>query len=465
MTGGVIPAAVLELLPAEAWIVGGAVRDEILGRPVLDVDLVVKSDPEIAARAFASAAGKAAVFGLNDEFGAWRVVHHLDRWQVDFSPMDGLTIEDDLSRRDLTINAIARRVGTDELIDPFGGIGDLEAHRLREVGPDSFESDPLRVLRLARFAVVMGFEPQPSTVELAKVSSAALAQISGERTFMEFSRIIASRDPVGGIRLLKELGAVSSVLPELLELESVAQGRYHHLDCLEHTLLVLQEAVNLQGNLASLGPSGQLASDLLDGDLGDGISRWTGVRLAAILHDIAKGRTRTEFPDGRVGFPGHDELGAQMAGEILRRFRVSSRVSTAVRGMIEQHLAAGFLTHKEPVGRREVYEYLCTCGQTAVDVTVLSVADRLATKGRGSDEAIERHLHLTDRLLEAAAAHEVEGELKPLIRGDELASSLGIPQGPQLGVLLSELATAQYAGDISTSEAAIKHARSFLSEG
>ncbi|MCX6387259.1 MAG: hypothetical protein NTX07_00850, partial [Solirubrobacterales bacterium] len=180
MTGGVIPAAVLELLPAEAWIVGGAVRDEILGRPVLDVDLVVQSDPEIAARAFASAAGKAAVFGLNDEFGAWRVVHHLDRWQVDFSPMDGLTIEDDLSRRDLTINAIARRVGSDELIDPFGGVGDIEAHRLREVGPDSFESDPLRVLRLARFAVVMGFEPQPSTVELAKVSSAALAQISGE---------------------------------------------------------------------------------------------------------------------------------------------------------------------------------------------------------------------------------------------------------------------------------------------
>ena len=334
---------------------------------------------------------------------------------------------------------------------------------LKAVGPDSFSSDPLRVLRMTRIGRDLGFTPDANTLELARTAAPELASVAGERVFAEFSRVLAGPNASEGIRDLEQSGALAAIFPELLRLQGVEQSDFHHLDCFEHTLLVLDEVERLESDPSDLGPAGHEAVDILNGELADGQSRWLALRLAALLHDIAKPDTRVEFENGRIGFPGHDDLGAEVSDAfLLGRLKSSARLAAFVRAEIVDHLTAGFLTHEEPLGLRDVHRYLLKTGQAAVDTTVISVADRLATRGRNSEAAIARHLALTDRLLAAAVEREREGDADPLVRGDVLATSLGIPQGPQLGDLLAEIAAAQYAREISTEEEAVEYARSLL---
>ncbi|MCX6394240.1 MAG: HD domain-containing protein [Solirubrobacterales bacterium] len=457
-----MPTEVEGALPDGAWIVGGAVRDEILGRDVVDIDAVVSGDPEAVASGVRKAVGNSAMFSLNDAFGAWRVVDHDHRWQVDVSPLAGTTISEDLAHRDLTVNAIAREVGSQELIDPFDGRRDLDAKVLRAVGSTSFTDDPLRVLRLVRIAGELGFEVEPATLELARDASPQLPAVSGERQFMEFGRIIGGGESLAGIRLMDDLGALEAVLPELTQLRGIGQSSYHHLDCFEHTLMVLEQSLMLEDSPDLLGESGLEVAALLNGDIGDGLRRWDAVRLGALLHDIAKSTTRVEYSGGRIGFPDHQIVGMAVTAEILARLRTSTRLSSAVQAMVRHHMDAGFMTHHEPVSARDIEGYLVSTEPVSVDVTVLSAADRLATRGRRSDEAIPRHMGLCEKLLRAAVEREKKGTDPALIRGDDLASALGIEQGPQVGVLLAELAAAQYAGEICTEEEAVAHAQRFL---
>lgn len=458
----------------EAWFVGGVVRDRLMGRDLADLDLVTAADAEAAARRLADDVG-AAVFPLSEEFGGWRVVPREGGWQVDITPLAEGGLEADLARRDLTINAIACPIdrasesGTGQplpdssLIDPHGGIHDIEGGVLRAVGDAGFAQDPLRVARLARFACGFGFAIDPRTLGLARDSAAGLKSVAGERVLSELLAILSSEDPAGGIEALKGTGALGAVMPEAAEIEAVEQSVYHHLDVWEHTLETLRIAVELERDPSTLGPAAEAAAGQLAAELGDGASRWTVIRLTLLMHDIAKGRTRTVFDDGRVGFPGHDLLGARMSTGICERLRTSSRVRDRVSAMIAHHLDAGYLSDSMPVTRRDVHAYLVACGAAALDVTVLGIADRLATRGRNSEAAIAKHLELAGILIEAATELELNGAPEPLVRGDRLAEELGIPHGPRLGELLAELAAARYAGEISTESEAIDHARRHLS--
>jgi len=462
LTPTTVPAEVEGALPVGAWIVGGAVRDEVLGRDVVDVDVVVAGDPEAVAAAVRATVGNSAMFSLSDAFGAWRVVDHDHSWQIDISPLAGESIGEDLSRRDLTVNAIAREVGSQELIDPFDGRRDLGAKVLRAVGSTSFTDDPLRVLRLVRIAGELGFEVEPATLELARDASPQLSTVSGERQFMEFGRIIGGGESLAGIRLMDALGALEAVLPELTQLRGIGQSSYHHLDCFEHTLMVLEQVLMLEENPDVLGDSGSDAAAVLSGEIADGLRRWDAVRLGALLHDIAKSSTRFEYSGGRIGFPDHQIVGVEVTSRILARLQTSARLSSAVQGMVRHHMDAGFMTHRDPVSARDIEGYLVSTEPVSVDVTVLSAADRLATRGRRSDEAIPRHMGLCEKLLRAAVEREKKGTDPALIRGDDLASALGIQQGPKVGELLAELAAAQYAGEISTEEEAVAHAQRYL---
>ncbi|HVG75306.1 MAG TPA: hypothetical protein VM824_07980, partial [Thermoleophilaceae bacterium] len=148
-----------------SWTVGGALRDELLGREVTDIDIAVEGDPEAAARELAREV-RGPVFRLSEAFGAWRVVDRRGGRVYDFAPLQGEAIEEDLARRDFTINAMARPGDGGELIDPLGGRADIESRTLRVIGPEAYESDPLRPLRLARFAAELGFQPDPDTERL-----------------------------------------------------------------------------------------------------------------------------------------------------------------------------------------------------------------------------------------------------------------------------------------------------------
>ncbi|HYP47025.1 MAG TPA: hypothetical protein VEQ61_00155, partial [Thermoleophilaceae bacterium] len=296
----------------EAWIVGGTLRDELLGRPLRDVDLALASDPEPAARALATAIG-GPVFALSEAFGAWRVIDRRAGVVYDLSPLQGETIEQDLARRDFTVNAMARPLAGGELLDPLGGRRDLEARTLRVLGARAYEDDPLRPLRLARLAAELGFAPDAETEELTRAAAARVTDASPERVFVELRRLVVSDGALSGLGLAQRTGLLAAVLPELDDLQGVEQSHFHHLDVYGHTLEVLAQQIELEGRLDELfGGHARAVESVMDEPLGDELTRGQALRFAALLHDVGKLATRGERPEGRVTFIGNDRVGEEM---------------------------------------------------------------------------------------------------------------------------------------------------------
>jgi poly(A) polymerase len=453
-----------------AWLVGGAIRDRLLGRETSDLDLVVDGDPREAARAIARAAGRAACFALSEEFGAWRVSARDSSWQVDVEPLRGGSLQADLALRDFTVNAIAEPLVGGAPIDPTGGIADLSAKRLRMVAASAFAEDPLRVLRLVRVAVELGLDVEPDTLRHAREHADAIAGCSPERVFVELRRTLGSREALRGLELLSQLDATAVVLPELEALRGVEQNRFHHADVYDHTIEVLARTIALErfatdqamidDELAvAIGDRRADVAGLLREPLADGLTRGEALRWGALLHDAAKPLTRGVRDDGRVTFLGHDERGASLARDVLGRLRTSERLRAHVAALARHHLRLGFLVHEpQPLSRRTVFAYLHATQPVEVDVTLLSVADRLATRGDRAQQAIAAHLDVASSMLVDALRWRVAGPAQPLVRGDELGSQLGIAPGPLIGALLGELAAAQYAGEVATREQAFAHA-------
>ncbi len=467
LQGSPLVAAVRRALAddREAWIVGGAVRDAALGREVADLDLAVAGDPGAAARAIAAELGEHA-FELSAEFGTWRVVSPSRGWQVDATVLRGDGIDADLAARDFTIGAVAVPLGGGGPIDPRGGLADLERRVLRAVGERSFATDPLRLLRATRLAAELGLEIDPGTVALARAAASRAAEPAGERQLTELQQLLGGPDPLRGLALLDELELTAVVLPELESLRGVEQGPNHHLDVHGHTLAVLEHTLEVEGNLERFAAerSAEVA-ELLADPLADEVSRGTALRFGALFHDIGKPATRAEY-DGFIGFRGHDSVGAEIVGEICRRLRASRRLTQHLQGLTLHHLRLGFLIPEAPLPPRRVHEYLRATEPVAVDVTLLTVADRLSARGAGplaSPEMVEAHLTLARQMVAAALDWRRDGPPQPLLRGDELARELGIEQGPRLGEVLAELEAAQYAGEVGDRAAAVEHARNWTS--
>ena len=223
----------------EGWLVGGIVRDALLGRELGDVDLAVDGDERAAARALADAIGGPA-FELSAEFGSWRALDRKGETMFDVTRLQGAAIEDDLAKRDFSVNALALPLAGGDVIDPTGGRADLAAGVLRLAGPGAYASDPLRALRLVRMATELGLQPDAETEELTRAAAPRLAEPAAERVYAELQRIVGADAAVAGLRLAERLGVLEAVLPELTALRGVEQSRFHHLDVYEHTLAVLE---------------------------------------------------------------------------------------------------------------------------------------------------------------------------------------------------------------------------------
>ena len=448
----------------DAWIVGGALRDELLGRPVTDVDIAVRGHARGPAKALAAEVG-GPTFPLSEAFGAWRVIDREAGRVYDVSTLQGPSLEADLALRDFTVNAMARPVAElsvaalresavgAELIDPLGGHADLAARTLRVIGPQAYESDPLRALRLARFVAELGFEPDAETERLTRAAAPRVVEAAGERVFAELRRLVLAPNVVSGLEVADRLGLLHAVLPELAQLHDVEQSHYHHLDVYGHTVEVLERLLELEAQAA-----GRLRA-VLDEPLADELTRGETLRFGALLHDIGKPATHAVRESGRVTFMGHDRLGERMVRDVCRRLRTSERFSRFVEALTRHHLVLGFLVHERPLDRRAVYRYLRRTEPVEVEVTLLSCADRLATRGRKADEAIAAHMELAEELMEAALDWREQGRPVPLVRGNELARELDIEPGPELGRLLAELEEAAYAGELATREEALGFAR------
>jgi poly(A) polymerase len=445
-----------------AWIVGGAIRDALLGEEVADADLAVeRGREESAARAIAKVAGGSA-FRLSEEHATWRAIAPTDGWHVDVVALRAQAIEDDLRARDFTVNAIARPLEGGELIDPTGGLADSEARLLRAASENAFRDDPIRLLRAPRLAAGHDLSIDSGTVELARAVSTRAADPAGERQFAELRGIVAGPRPLRGIELLQELDLTEVVLPELEALRGVVQNPNHHLDVFGHTLAVLEEWLGLELDLESF--AGEMAPEIdafLAEPLADDLNRREALRFGALFHDLGKPATRSAG-SGYVTFIGHDEVGARIIADVCRRLRVSRKLSTHLQGLALHHLRLGFLIHQRPLSRRTVYDYLVATEPVAADVTLLTVADRLAARGEGplaSPEMVQAHLDLAREMLRDALVWHRDGPPRPPLSGDDLARELGIEPGPELGRVLEELRAETFTGEISGRAEALERAR------
>jgi poly(A) polymerase len=283
---------------------------------------------------------------------------------------------------------------------------------------------------------------------------------AGERVFGELRRLVIADGALAGLELTDRLGVLDAVLPELTALHGVDQSDYHHLDVYDHTLEVLGQEIEVETRLDELfGPDAARLRGVLAEPLGDELTRGEALRFGALVHDVGKPATRDVRADGRITFMGHDALGERMVHDLCRRLRTSERFARFLAGLTRHHLVLGFLVHERPLERAHVYRYLRRTAPVEVEVTLLSCADRLATRGRRADEATAAHLELAAELMTAALDWREHGPPRVPVRGDELAEELGIEPGPELGRLLGELEEAAYVGDAGTREQAIALAR------
>lgn len=447
-----------------AWIVGGTVRDALLARPLHDLDIALDGEAEPAARALAEAV-RGPVFALSESFGAWRVLDRRRGVRFDLTPLQGESIEADLAQRELTVNAMALALGGGELLDPHRGRADLGRRLLRVIDPEALRRDPLRTLRLARFAAELGFRADPAAEQAASRFAAHVSEAAPERIWSELRQLVVSADVLEGLALAQRTGVLAEVLPELAGLQEVEQSRYHHLDVYHHTVEVLERLIELERDLEALfGERAPALRALLAEPLADDLSRGQALRFGALLHDVGKPATRGVRPDGRVTFIGHDSVGEQMIRSACRRLRTSERLAAFLGALARHHLVLGFLVHSRPLSRRDVFRYLRTVEPVEVEVTLLTCADRLATRGRKAQAAIAAHLELAAELMGAALDWREQGPPRAPLPGDELAREVGIAPGPRLGELLRELEEAVYAGEASTREQAVELARRLVQD-
>jgi putative nucleotidyltransferase with HDIG domain len=443
-----------------AWAVGGGLRDALMGRPVADLDVAVRGDAAAAAGELARAHG-ATRFRLSRAFGAWRVQGGRLPFHVDVMPLQGDTLEEDLDRRDLTVNALALQArGDGRVIDRHGGLADLRAGRLRLVSEGALADDPVRLLRLARLAEQLGFAVEPATAARARADAGGLWSAPGERLAVELARILRLPRPDRAFSLMDELGVLGALVPQLEESRGLGQSPYHHRDVLGHTLEVVERVVDLSADPVPVFRSrAPRVRAILEAPLADELTAGRALVLAALLHDIAKPATHAVTPEGRVTFLGHDRLGAEMADDLLRRLRTSTRLREHIVRCVGLHLPLGFLVHRTPLSLRQIDRYLRATAPAEVEIILLSAADRLATRGpQASESSIGRHLALAREMMDAHFALVDRGPVRPLVSGDQLAAHLGRAPGPWLAALLDALREEQVVGAVRTRDQALRFA-------
>ncbi|MEZ0396618.1 MAG: HD domain-containing protein [Anaerolineales bacterium] len=468
------------------YLVGGALRDALLGRPVRDLDFALAGQAIAAARRVADTL-RADFYPLDLQRDTGRVIVHQSdgsRLLMDFASLRGPDIDADLLGRDFTVNAIAMDLRSGALYDPLGGGRDLKDKLLRACSPSAFADDPLRILRGVRLAADFGFRLLSETRQAMKMAVVLLGDVSPERLRDELFRIFEGPRPAACLRALDLLGALDPILPELQALKGVTQPPPHVYNVWEHTLAAVDA---LDGLLTVLAPAweAEQAADLFDGLLSLRLGRYRQALaehfalslnihrslrallfFAALYHDIAKPVTLRADEDGLLRFWGHDQEGALLAEQRARALALSNEEARRIATIVRHHMRVLYHINrlwreKQPPSRRAVYRFFRDTGPAGVDVCLLVLADLRATYAQTlPQDAWAAALDVVRLLLENWFERRSENvSPPPLVNGDDLMEALALAPGPRLGQLLEAIREAQAVGELTTREEALAFAR------
>jgi len=472
-------ADILAQSGVDAYIVGGYLRDALLGRKGADIDFAVAGDAGNTARMVADRIGGRYVV-LDEANRVYRVaVAEGDRALCfDFSAFDG-DINSDLARRDFTVDAMAVRVGdwagegfSEKAIDPFGGMRDISAGRLRTVADSVFRDDPARLLRAVRLAGELGLTMTPETEALVRRDVDMVSNVAGERVRDELVKVLSLYQASRLVSRMNELGLLVAVFPELGPAKGFEQNGVHYWDVLDHSLNTVAAAEFLvrQGewefasqDVLSSVPWSEESVAHFGSRVGKASTRAVMLKIAALFHDVAKPQTKLVQEDGRWHFFGHASLGAGIIKSVLERTRFSRREVEMVETEVTHHLRPWQLTQGEIPTRRAVYRYFRDTGDTGIDIFFLSLADYLATHGpRVSLEDWQRQVRLMEHVFAERMRQRDESTPIRIIDGHDMMLSLGLKPGPVLGRILAVVDEARATGEINTREEALAFARKHL---
>ncbi|MSQ24977.1 MAG: CCA tRNA nucleotidyltransferase [Dehalococcoidia bacterium] len=455
---------------APAYLVGGAVRDALLGRTLHDLDFAVGGDAAAAAYALGARLG-APVVTLDEDRRVFRLALPRGRRTIDISPLEG-TLEHDLRRRDFTVDAMAVDVShtPPQILDPLGGQADVQARLVRATGEGVFGNDPVRLLRAVRIAAELGFAIEQGTAQAIRTQAHRLGTVSPERVRDEFFRTLAVPGAGENLRLLDRLGLLMMIVPEMEAARGCGQPKEHQWDVLEHTMEVVaavERVLRQKGPPPEGTPWDEAWAAYFDEETSGGRTRATLLKLAALLHDVSKPETKTVEANGRIRFFGHPDTGAQRTEAILKRLRCSNLETRLAAAMVREHLRPGLLA-REPEGptRRAVHRFLRDAGDAAADTLFLSFADYMGARGPLM-VAEDWGLYAAGirAMLDQWRGRQEQILTPKLANGDDLMQALGMPPGPALAPLLEAIDEAQAAGEISIKDEAVALARKLAARG
>ncbi|MBU1711640.1 MAG: HD domain-containing protein [Proteobacteria bacterium] len=431
-----------------AYIVGGSIRDLLLGRSPSDYDIVVRESPDKYACDLAMRCnGHVVKIGKQNQT-IFRVIS--ESTSFDISAIEGKTIQDDLKKRDFTINAIGYSLISGKLIDLFEGIKDLSLKTIRMVSTDIFQKDPVRLLRAYRIGAMYNFEIETETASAIAKNAKLIKTSAGERIRAELFKVFYQTKSYGYIDQMAKSGLLFEILPELTILKGCNQNEHHKYDVLDHSLAAYSHLETLL-NDRDINPE---IFNFLNRDMDK--KRSALLKCSILLHDIGKPNSLTIGNNGKINFWGHDKISAEIAKQISTRLKLSNNEANYIDFIIRNHIAALHLYNsdiKNSLSNKSLTRFFIKCGDMTPDILLHTIAD---IKGKGTeDKRNESFFRFASYLLkEFFSGYKVKQTGPRLITGNDLIEEFGLSPSPLFKRILSIVEESRLANDIKNREEA-----------
>ena len=441
----------------EIYLVGGTVRDYYMGLESVDRDIIVMDED---AREFALKLAdlfNATFVPLDEENKIYRLVLPDKINYIDVTNPVGDSIEKDLMRRDLTINAIAVNIRTGDVIDISGGVTDIKNKCINYVNEHNFIDDPLRLLRVYRFQALYGFQLAPETINAVCKYVDLIHKPAVERINYEILKLFSGKYAHQALENMNKTWLLEEIFSFVKELKQVPPNSHHHLDLFHHSIETVKQVQLLYENAPDV------VKEHLDRIDFGGFSRLAHLKLAAFMHDIGKFSTWT-IEEGKHRFIKHDDVGAKMSIKILKKLHFSNKQIDYISSMIKYHIYPSHVMNSPQITEKIMMRYVRKMDKNSIDAIILAQADRLSARGPEiTDEIVERNITSLNMLLKFyLEARETLKPLPKLLDGNEVMKILNIKPSRRLGEIMDALHEAQISGDVVTKDHAIEFVKNYM---
>ena len=442
----------------EIYLVGGAVRDFALGKDTFDRDLIVCSED---ARDFSLKLAErfdATFVPLDEVNKIYRIVFKDKVNYLDITNPVENSLEADIKRRDLTINAVAVNIKTGEIVDFTGGLDDINNKRINFISEKNFIDDPLRLLRVYRFESTLGFDLVPELVEIVKKNKKLIHKPAYERVIYEIVKLFSGDYAYKALLDMDEAGLLEEIFPVMVDVKKVPPNSHHHLDLFHHSVETVRQISEIYHNAPP-----EVKVHLNRVDFG-GLPRLAHLKLAGFLHDIGKFSTWTiEDDTGRHRFIKHDDVGSKMALKILKDMHFSNKQIDYITLMIKNHIYPSHVMCSPEVTEKIMMRYVRKMNLNSIDNIVLAMADRLSARGPEiTDAIVENNINSLKKLTDFyLSVRETLKPLPKLLDGNQVMKILKIKPSPLLGEIMDALHDAQFEGSVVTKDDAVNFVKNF----